>query len=45
MRIIQFYGARPIARYIQREIETPLAKEIIRASILPGDKVKCDLGI
>ena len=39
------YGARPIARYIQREIETPLAKEIIRASILPGDKVKCDLGI
>ena len=39
------YGARPIARYIQREIETPLAKEIIRASILPGDQVKCDLGI
>ena len=39
------YGARPIARYIQREIETPLAKEIIRASILPGDKVKCELGI
>lgn len=39
------YGARPIARYIQREIETPLAKEIIRASILPGDQVKCDLVI
>ena len=39
------YGSRPIARYIQREIETPLAKEIIRASILPGDQVKCDLGI
>ena len=39
------YGARPIARYIQREIETLLAKEIIRASILPGDQVKCDLGI
>lgn len=39
------YGARPISRYIQREIETPLAKEIIRASILPGDQVKCDLGI
>jgi len=39
------YGARPISRYIQREIETPLAKVIIRASILPGDQVKCDLGI
>lgn len=38
------YGARPIARYIQREIETPLAKEMIRASILPGDTVRVDFG-
>ena len=37
------YGARPIARYIQREIETPLAKELIRSSILPGNTVKCDV--
>ena len=37
------YGARPIARYIQREIETPLAKELIRSSILPGNTVQCDV--
>lgn len=34
------YGARPLRRAIQRYIEDPLADYIIRAALLPGDKVK-----
>jgi len=34
------YGARPLRRAIQRYIEDDLADEIIRAVILPGDKIK-----
>lgn len=37
------YGARPIARYIQREIETPLAREIIGGDILPGNTVRATI--
>ncbi|MDD6302837.1 MAG: ATP-dependent chaperone ClpB [Bacillales bacterium] len=29
----RIYGARPLKRYIQKEIETPLAKEIIKGNI------------
>lgn len=36
------YGARPLKRYIQREIETPLAKEIIKGSIKEKSKVYID---
>lgn len=33
------YGARPLKRYLQREVETNLAKLILRGDILDGDKV------
>ena len=34
------YGARPLRRFIQKEIETPLAKEIIEGKIADGQTVK-----
>ena len=37
------YGARPLRRFIQREIETPLAKEILAGKILDGSLVKVTL--
>lgn len=37
------YGARPLKRFITREVETPLAKEIIAGHILPKTKVNIDL--
>jgi ATP-dependent Clp protease ATP-binding subunit ClpB len=36
------YGARPLRRYLQRELETRLAKEIIGGSISDGDHVVID---
>lgn len=33
------YGARPLKRFITREVETPLAKEIIAGNVLPKTKV------
>ncbi|HJF16242.1 MAG TPA: AAA family ATPase, partial [Globicatella sulfidifaciens] len=37
------YGARPLMRFITREIETPLARLIIKGDILPGQLVTVDL--
>jgi len=37
------YGARPLKRFLQQEIETPLARKIIAAEIIPGDSVKVDV--
>ena len=37
------YGARPIKRFIQREVETVLAKAIISETILPNVKYKVDI--
>jgi len=34
------YGARPLRRFIQKEIETPLAKEIIAGRVAEGQSVK-----
>ncbi|NLK62540.1 MAG: AAA domain-containing protein, partial [Fusobacteria bacterium] len=34
------YGARPIKRYIEKEIETELSKKILKSEILDGDKVE-----
>ena len=34
------YGARPVKRVIQREIETPIAKAIIAGKYPPGSTVK-----
>ena len=33
------YGARPLKRKIQDEIEDKLAEEMIKGSLRPGDKV------
>jgi len=37
------YGARPLRRYLQQNIETPLAREIISGRLLDGQKVVVDL--
>lgn len=36
------YGARPLKRTIQQELENPIAKEIIEEKFLPGDKIFVD---
>ncbi|RMH58067.1 MAG: ATP-dependent chaperone ClpB [Candidatus Hydrogenedentota bacterium] len=36
------FGARPLRRVIEREIEMRLARELIAGSIKPGDTVRCD---
>jgi len=33
------YGARPLKRAIQQQIENPLAQKILRAELIPGDRV------
>ena len=33
------YGARPLKRVIQKELETPLARNILEGKFKPGDKV------
>lgn len=37
------YGARPLKRAIQREVETVLAKRIISGEIVPGDSLLADV--
>ena len=37
------FGARPLKRYITKEIETPLAKEIIAGKVMPKSKVTVTL--
>ena len=36
------YGARPVKRFLQRNIETELAGEIIRGNVKDGDDVIID---
>ena len=36
------YGARPLKRLIQQEIENPLAKRILAGEFAPGDTVEVD---
>jgi ATP-dependent Clp protease ATP-binding subunit ClpB len=36
------YGARPLRRTIQRMIQDPLAMQILKGAILPGDHVRVD---
>jgi ATP-dependent Clp protease ATP-binding subunit ClpB len=38
------YGARPLKRAIQRELETQIAKEILRGNFLEGDTIFVDVG-
>jgi ATP-dependent Clp protease ATP-binding subunit ClpB len=37
------YGARPLKRAIQREVETPLGRKILAGEIHDGDHVRVDL--
>ncbi len=37
------YGARPLRRYLQQHVETPLAKEIIAGRLLEGQEVIIDV--
>lgn len=36
------YGARPLKRTIQQELENPIAKSMIEEKFLPGDKISVD---
>ena len=36
------FGARPLRRLIQKEIQNRLAKEILEGRLQPGDKVEVD---
>ncbi|OJA00186.1 ATP-dependent chaperone ClpB [Rickettsiella grylli] len=36
------YGARPLKRTIQQELENPIAKEMLEEKFLPGDKIFVD---
>ena len=36
------YGARPLKRFVQKKVETLIAREIIKQTILPKDKVLID---
>jgi len=38
----QAYGARPIKRYIQKNIETLIARELVENHIQPGDSITID---
>ncbi len=38
------FGARPLKRVIQRELETPLAKKILAGEVKEGDRVVVDAG-
>ena len=37
------YGARPLKRAIQQRVENPLAQEILKGGVVPGESVKIDL--
>ncbi len=37
------YGARPLKRAIQSEIENPLAREILQGTFVPKDTIKVDM--
>jgi ATP-dependent Clp protease ATP-binding subunit ClpB len=34
------YGARPLKRAIQQQIENPLAQRILKGEFVPGDRVQ-----
>jgi ATP-dependent Clp protease ATP-binding subunit ClpB len=36
------YGARPLKRAIQRQMENPLANELLSGRFMPGDVIKVD---
>ncbi len=38
------YGARPLRRVIERQVENPLSSQILRGELKEGDTVRVDLG-
>jgi ATP-dependent Clp protease ATP-binding subunit ClpB len=36
------YGARPLKRFLQQEVETPLARKIVSGDVVPGGTVKVE---
>jgi ATP-dependent Clp protease ATP-binding subunit ClpC len=38
------FGARPLKRLLQREVESPLSKQILRGELEPGEKVVIEAG-
>ncbi len=34
------YGARPLKRAIQQQIENPLAQKILQGEFVPGDRIR-----
>ena len=38
------YGARPLRRIIQKEVENPLAMKLLGREISGGDNINVDLG-
>jgi ATP-dependent Clp protease ATP-binding subunit ClpA len=40
----QAYGARPLRREIQNQIEDPLAERMLQAAFSPGDTIIIDVG-
>jgi len=36
------FGARPLKRFIQREVETRIGRALIRGDILPGGTIRID---
>ena len=39
----EIYGARPLKRFVQRKLETLIAKKILTGEIVPDMKVKIDV--
>jgi ATP-dependent Clp protease ATP-binding subunit ClpB len=37
------YGARPLRRYLQREVETRIGRELIRGNVLEGTTLRVDV--
>ena len=37
------YGARPLKRAIQQQVENPLAERILRGEFMPGDRIRIDV--
>ncbi|MDD2662024.1 MAG: molecular chaperone, partial [Methylococcales bacterium] len=37
------YGARPMKRAIQHQLENPLAQEILAGNFIAGDTIKVDV--
>ena len=37
------YGARPLKRFIQQQLETPLARMLIAGEVLPGEEISVDV--